>query len=39
MVVATLAALAAQGDITPEVVSAAIARYDIDPEAVNPYPV
>ena len=39
VVVATLAALAAQGDIKPEVVSDAIARYDIDPEAVNPYPV
>ena len=37
VVVATLAALAAQGDVKPEVVSDAIARYDIDPDAVNPY--
>ena len=37
VVVATLAALAAQGDIKPEVVQDAIARYDIDPDAVNPY--
>ncbi len=37
VVVATLAALAAQGDVKPEVVSEAIARYDIDPDAVNPY--
>jgi pyruvate dehydrogenase E1 component len=37
VVVATLAALAAQGEVKPEVVSEAIARYDIDPEAVNPY--
>ena len=37
VVVATLAALAAQGDVKPEVVTDAIARYDIDPEAVNPY--
>ncbi len=28
--------LAAQGDVKPEVVTDAIARYDIDPEAVNP---
>ena len=37
VVVATLAALAAQGEVKPEVVGEAIARYDIDPEAVNPY--
>ena len=37
VVVATLSALAAQGDIKPEVVSDAIARYDIDPDAVNPF--
>ena len=37
VVVAVLAALAAQGDVKPEVVNDAIARYDIDPEAVNPY--
>ena len=37
VVVATLAALAAQGDVKPEVVTDAIARYDIDPEAVDPY--
>jgi pyruvate dehydrogenase E1 component len=37
VVVATLAALAAQGDVKPEVVTDAMARYDIDPEAVNPY--
>jgi pyruvate dehydrogenase E1 component len=39
VVVATLAGLAAQGDVKPEVVSEAIARYDIDPEAVNPFVV
>jgi pyruvate dehydrogenase E1 component len=37
VVVATLAALAAQGDVKPETVGEAIARYDIDPEAVNPF--
>ena len=37
VVAATLAALAAQGDIKPEVVTDAMARYDIDPEAVDPY--
>ena len=37
VVVATLAGLAAQGDVKPEVVTEAIARYDIDPEAVNPF--
>jgi pyruvate dehydrogenase E1 component len=37
VVVAVLAALAAQGDVKPEVVNDAIARYDIDPDAVNPY--
>ncbi len=35
--VATLAALAAQGDAKPELVTDALARYDIDPDAVNPY--
>ncbi len=39
VVVATLAALAAQGDVKPETVSEAISRYDIDPEAVNPHVV
>jgi pyruvate dehydrogenase E1 component len=37
VVVATLAALAHQGDVKPEVVADAIARYDIDPDAVDPY--
>jgi pyruvate dehydrogenase E1 component len=37
VVVATLAALAAQGDVKPELVGEAVARYDIDPEAVDPY--
>jgi pyruvate dehydrogenase E1 component len=37
VVVATLAALAGQGDIKPELVNDAIARYHIDPEAANPY--
>jgi pyruvate dehydrogenase E1 component len=37
IVVATLAALAAQGEVKPETVSEAIARYDIDPEATNPF--
>jgi len=37
VVVATLAALAAQGDAKPELVTDALARYDIDPDAVNPY--
>ncbi len=37
VVVATLAALAAQGEVKPEVVSDAFARYDIDPDAVDPY--
>jgi pyruvate dehydrogenase E1 component len=37
VVVATLSALAAQGDVKPEVVIDAIARYDVDPEAVDPY--
>ena len=26
-----------EGDVKPEVVTDAIARYDIDPDAVNPY--
>ena len=37
VVAATLAALASQGDVKPEVVTDAMARYDIDPEAVDPY--
>ena len=37
VVVATLSALAAQGDVKPETVTDAIKRYDIDPEAANPY--
>jgi pyruvate dehydrogenase E1 component len=37
IVVATLAALAAEGEMKPEVVVDAISRYDIDPEAMNPY--
>jgi pyruvate dehydrogenase E1 component len=37
VVVATLAALAAQGDVKPELVAEAITRYDVDPEAVDPY--
>ncbi|CAN5675831.1 pyruvate dehydrogenase (acetyl-transferring), homodimeric type [soil metagenome] len=36
VVVAVLAALAAAGEIKPEVVTDAIARYDIDPEAPDP---
>jgi pyruvate dehydrogenase E1 component len=36
VVVATLAALAAGGDVKPEVVTDAIARYDIDPERGDP---
>jgi pyruvate dehydrogenase E1 component len=36
VVVAVLAGLAAQGELKPEVVGDAIARYGIDPEAVNP---
>jgi len=36
VVVATLAALAADGEVKPEVVSDAIARYDIDPEVGDP---
>jgi pyruvate dehydrogenase E1 component len=36
VVVTTLAALAAGGDVKPEVVTDAIARYDIDPERVDP---
>ena len=34
---AALAALAAQGDGKPEAVTDAVRRYDIDPEAVDPY--
>jgi pyruvate dehydrogenase E1 component len=36
VVVATLSALAAGGDVKPEVVTDAIARYGIDPERVDP---
>jgi pyruvate dehydrogenase E1 component len=36
IVVATLYALAASGDVKPEAVSEAIERYDIDPERVSP---
>jgi pyruvate dehydrogenase E1 component len=36
VVVATLAALAAGGDVKPEVVTDAIGRYDIDPDRVDP---
>ena len=36
VVVATLAALAASGEVKPEVVTDAIARYDIDPERGDP---
>jgi pyruvate dehydrogenase E1 component len=39
VVVATLSALAAQGDVKPEVVTDAMARYGIDPDAVDPYKV
>ena len=34
--VAVLAGLAQQGEVKPEVVADAIARYGIDPEAVDP---
>ncbi|MFN2388054.1 MAG: pyruvate dehydrogenase (acetyl-transferring), homodimeric type [Actinomycetota bacterium] len=37
IVVATLAALARSGDVKPEVVAEAIARYGIDPERAAPY--
>ncbi|MET0580177.1 MAG: pyruvate dehydrogenase (acetyl-transferring), homodimeric type, partial [Ilumatobacteraceae bacterium] len=37
VVVATLAALAGQGDVKPEVVIDAMARYEIDPDTINPY--
>jgi len=37
VVVATLAALANQGDVKPELVADAIARYDIAPDTVDPY--
>jgi len=36
VVVAVLAALAADGEVKPEVVADAIARYGIDPDAVSP---
>ena len=38
IVVATLAELAAQGDLKPEVVADAIARYGIDPDATTEVP-
>jgi pyruvate dehydrogenase E1 component len=37
VVVATLSALASQGDVKPELVADAIARYDIDPDAIDPF--
>jgi pyruvate dehydrogenase E1 component len=36
IVVATLSALAASGDVKPEAVAEAIQRYGIDPERPNP---
>jgi pyruvate dehydrogenase E1 component len=36
VVVATLAALAASGEVKAEVVKDAIARYDIDPDVIDP---
>ena len=39
VVVATLSGLARDGVVDPSVVSDAIQRYDIDPDAVNPYVV
>ncbi len=36
IVVATLAALAREGDVKPEVVSDAIKRYEIDPDRIAP---
>ncbi len=39
VVAATLAALASQGEVKPEVVIDAMTRYDIDPEAIDPYRV
>jgi pyruvate dehydrogenase E1 component len=36
VVVATLAALAADGDVKPEAVTDAIARYGIDPDRGDP---
>ena len=36
VVVAVLSALAAEGEIKPEQVADAIARYGIDPEAASP---
>jgi pyruvate dehydrogenase E1 component len=39
VVVGVLAALAAQGEIKPEVVTEAISRYGINPDAVSPYVV
>ena len=36
IVVATLSALAASGDVKPEAVAEAIRRYDIDPDRSNP---
>jgi pyruvate dehydrogenase complex dehydrogenase (E1) component len=39
VVVAVLSALAELGEVKAEVVAEAIARYEIDPEAVNPVAV
>jgi pyruvate dehydrogenase E1 component len=39
VVVAVLSALAELGEVKTELVADAIARYDIDPEAVNPVAV
>jgi pyruvate dehydrogenase E1 component len=36
VVVAVLSALAREGQVKPEVVADAIARYGVDPEATNP---
>ena len=36
VVVATLAALAADGDLKPEVVTDAIRRYELDPDQADP---
>ena len=36
VVVAVLAALAAEGEVKAEAVADAIARYDIDPDAIDP---
>ena len=39
VVVAVLAALAAQGEIKPEVVTEAIRHYEIDPDTADPWAV